>query len=142
MIAKHASTLALLLTGLVVGCGDGSELSEFDTYDTVMETCAESQFGFEAKSAVLTDQAEAALFEAVDQIGTDCEGGSIEIVSFAEQIGTPLADARAATVENAIVRNYGIADSRISKETLEAPSSDLAHHVQVRVRIEVPVIEE
>ena len=31
MIAKHASTLALLLTGLVVGCGDGSELSEFDT---------------------------------------------------------------------------------------------------------------
>lgn len=137
-----ATALALAFAGLAGGCGDTGELSQYEPEDTMMETCSESVFGFPPDSAILSDAAEQALFEAVDRIGTECEGASIEIVAFADQAGDQMAYARTASVENAIVSSYGISDSRISKETREAPSLDLADHVRVVVSVEVPVIEE
>lgn len=137
-----ATALAFALASLSGGCGDTGELGQYAPEDTIMETCAESVFGFSPDSATLSDAAEQALFQAVDRIGTECEGASIAIIAFADQVGDQMAYARTATVENAIVSSYGISDSRISKETQEAPSLDFADHVRVVVSVEVPVIEE
>jgi len=142
MYPLRAAALTLGVAALLGACGQSGDITGYETGDTVMETCAEADLAFAADSALLTEEALQALFGAVDQIGTDCDGASLEIIAFAQQAGDQIAYARTSTVEHAIVSNYDISDSRIAKETREAPNLDLADHVRVLVRVEVPVLDE
>lgn len=142
MTFSRATALTLVMAALLGACGQPGDVTGYETGDTVMETCAKADFAFAPNSAMLTEEAEQALFAAVDQIGIDCDGASLEIIAFAQQAGDQIAYARTSTVEHAIVSHYDIYDSRIAKETREAPNLDLADHVRVLVRVEVPVVDE
>lgn len=142
MTAFRAPVLALALTGLAASCGNDDGLAAFDDADTMMDSCAEADIGFEPDSAALSREAEDALFSVVDQVGIDCEGASIDIVAFSEEAGDQIAYARTATVENAIVTHYDISETRIAKKTEEAPSMALSDHVRVTLMVEVPVVDE
>ncbi|MEQ8558743.1 MAG: hypothetical protein RIB03_10545 [Henriciella sp.] len=142
MMASRIAPLALLLACLTAACGNDREPIRFEYAETVMDICAEAVIGFPTDSATLSETAQAKLYDAVDQLGTDCEGASIEIISFADQAGDQMAYARTATVEDAIVTSYGISDSRIAKSTEEAPSLEMADHVRIALMVEVPVEDE
>ncbi|RIJ16112.1 hypothetical protein D1227_05590 [Henriciella mobilis] len=142
MYPLRAAALTLAMAAWLGACGPSGDITGYETGDTVMETCAEADLAFAPDSAMLTEEAEQALFSVVDRIGTDCDGASLEIIAFAQQAGDQIAYARTSTVEHAIVSNYDIYDSRIAKETREAPNLALADHVRVLVRVEVPVVDE
>lgn len=127
---------------LLAGCGtDEDENIRFEYSGTTMDTCATTSIGFHPDSADLTGTAESILFETVDQIGTSCDGASIEIEAYQNEEGEEIASQRAQTIETAITSNYGISDSRISKTVASAPSPEEAGRVLVTLMIEVPLEE-
>ena len=143
MTAFRTLAFASGLVALTAGCGDGGQdLARYSERDTMMDVCAEAVFDFDRDSASLSEAAEESLFGAVDKVAVDCEGARIDITAFAEEAGDQIVYARTATVENAIVTEYGISETRIAKHTEEAPSGDLANHVRVALMVEVPVIDE
>lgn len=143
MRTLSGSCLILALLALLTGCnGEERNAIRFDYAGTMMDTCAETDIGFHPDAADLTGAAESILFETIDKVAAECEGASIDIVAYAAERGDEIAYMRTATVENTIVSNYDISDSRISKDVAPPPSEDLVGYVSVSLMVEVPVEEE
>ncbi len=138
----NQSTLIFVAIMAMTSTACGAETEEpirFEYNATAMDTCAETSIGFHPGSHELTGAAEDVLFETVDHAGADCIGASIEITSFRNDEGDIIADERAKTIEAAIVSNYDISDSRISKSVTDAPVENEVGRVAVRLMTEVPL---
>ena len=142
MTAIHRMAGAITVIAILTGCSQPYEPTEIETAEPAREACAEVLVQFSPDSPVLLPMAREAMLQTLNRVETDCEGASIEIIAYGVRLSDPIAYARTSVVEDAIVRHYGVEDTRIYKQTRVAPRESLPHRVIVSLRTDEPTPAE